>query len=160
MALGNNIVVSGRGLGLRKEGTTRLASLPGTMMQIDVSEAAVNNRFQWEPYDQSFNAQMGLVAILLPDRMQGKIVTDAYTALDRCFLYCPLNGEEMNVLLHNVTGTADDVVLGDRLIVVDGEGTFITTTGTAADKSEPFVALEAITDPTADQLIHVMFTGY
>ena len=160
MALGNKIIVSGEPKGVYKEGTTRLASLPGTMMQLDVSEAPVNGRFQWEPYDQSFNAQMGLVAILLPDKLQGKIQTAAYVALDTCFLYCPLPGEEMNILLHNVTGTADDVARGDRLIVVDGTGTFIVTTGTAADKAEPFVSLEVVDDPTADQLIHVMTTGY
>ncbi len=160
MASGNRIVVTGEPLGVFLEGTIRTAALPGIMCQIDVSEATVGGRFQWEPYDADVDAQMGLVAILMPNPLGTGIATTAYTAGDRCRLYCPLPGEEMNVLLEDVAGTADDFVVGDRLIVDDGTGKFLATTGTAADKSEPFMVLEAITDPTADTLVHVITTGY
>ena len=103
---------------------------------------------------------MGLVAILLPDGLRGQIATTAYVAGERCFMYCPVAGEEMNVLLQDVAGTADDFVVGDRLIVDDSTGKFLATTGTAADKSEPFVVLQAVTDPTADTLVRAIYTGY
>ena len=161
MALGNNIVITGQPRGVFIEGSAIAGTpKPGVMMQIDVSEVAVGGRFEWEVYNQSVDAQMGLVAILLPDTLRGQIATTAYVAGERCFMYVPVAGEEMNVLLQDVAGTADDFVVGDRLIVDDGTGKFLATTGTAADKSEPFMVMEAITDPVADTLVRAIYTGY
>ena len=57
----------------------------------------------------------------------------------------------------NAAGTADDVTKGMKLIIDDGTGKVVPTTGTP--ESEPFVAREAITDPTADQLLWCSYSG-
>lgn len=160
MARGNLIVVSAEPKGVFLEGVIRTAAKPGIVMQVDISEALIEGRHTWEPWDGSFDAQQTLIAILLPDKLQGALATDAYVTGKRCFMYCPIAGEEMNILLQDVSGTADDHVVGDRFIVDDGTGKFIASTGTAADKSEPFFALEAITDPIVDTLIWAMYTGH
>ncbi len=161
MAKGNNIIVTAQPRGVRIEGY-KIAGTPkpGVAMQIDVSEAEVGGRFAWEVFDQDFDAQQSLIAILLHDDLRGQISTTAYVAGERCFMYCPLPGEEMNILLQDVAGTTDDHAVGERLIVDDGTGKFLATTGTATDKSEPFILLEVVTDPVADTLVRAMFTGY
>lgn len=159
MALGNNIVISGHPKGVFLEGYITGTPKPGIMVQIDVSETAIGGRFFWEPYDSAVDAEAGLVAILLADRLQGKLATDAYVTLDRCFMYCPLAGEEMNVLLEDVSGTADDFAIGDKLIVDDGTGKFLASVGTSHVKAETFICLEVVTDPVADTLVRALYTG-
>ena len=71
-------------------------------------------------------------------------------------VYFPLPGDELNVLKLDVDGTGDDFTIGQQLMVDDGTGKVLLATGTV---SRPFIALEAVTDPTADQLVHCQFTG-
>lgn len=98
------------------------------------------------------------IAVLLEDSRQGKTVSDAYADGDLAEVYYPLPGEELNIRFLNQSGTGDDVVAGTTLMIVDdGTGQIIPTTG--SPESEPFLALESITDPTADQLLHVLTTG-
>ena len=112
----------------------------------------------WEVFNGAADGEQALVAILLEDSLQGKTVDDAFVTGTYGRLYCPIPGDEMQVRHNNVAGTADDVVIGDKLIVDDGTGKFNVTTG--SPESEPFIALEAKVDPTADSLVHVMYTGH
>jgi len=131
---------------------------PGTMLQIDVSEAKISGNFTWEVFNGAADGERTLVAILVEDSLQGKTVDDAFASGTLGTLYCPVPGEQLQVLFNNVAGTADDVAVGDKLIVNDGTGKFNVTTG--SPESEPFLALEALVDPTADALLHVMYTGH
>jgi len=159
MAKGNSIVLAEEPRGRFVEGTITGTPKPGTIMQIDVSEGLnYNGRPTYEVYTPGTDGNRRMIAVLLPDELLGKTATDAYANGDHGFLYIPAVGEELNVLFGNVSGTADDVAFGDLMIVVSGSGKVIPTTG--SPESEPFQALEAITDPTADQLLHVIFTGY
>lgn len=159
MARGNEIIVSANPRGVFLEGTINAALKPGTICQIDVSEGIGNDgRFDWEAYNADADGNRRLIAVLLPDHLRGKTATDAYASGDRCFLYVPVAGEELNCLVANLSGTADDHSFGDLLIVNDGDGLLIATTG--SPESEPFMLLEAITDPTADTLAHVQYLGY
>ena len=63
----------------------------------------------------------------------------------------------MNCLIGDVAGTGDDHAFGDILMVDDGTGELIATTGTP--ESEPFMLMEVITDPTADTLARVIYSG-
>lgn len=157
MAKGNEIIVSANPQGKFLEGIVSGTPKPGTMMEIVAGTAAVAGRFTWQVYQPGTDGDRRLVAILLPDSLQGKLATDAYVTGTRCFLYCPLPGEEMNILFGNAAGTADDIAIGDLLIADTGTGKFVETTG--SPESEPFIALEAIVDPTADQLLWAMATG-
>ena|SRR3990167_1031355 len=97
------------------------------------------------------------IAVLIEDALQGVVVSTAYTTGKRGRVYFPVAGEELNVMFQNQSGTADDLGIGTKLIVDDGTGKVLKSTGTP--QSEPFQSMQVLTDPTADQLIHVMFTG-
>jgi hypothetical protein len=163
VANGNEIIVSVPHRGVFIEGIISGTDKPGTVMQIKAATEPVGNRFTWEKYDRSWDAQTGLIAILLEDKLQGKLATDAYVTGTRCFLYCPAMGETLNVLLKDITGTASDqdYAIGDYLEVDDGTGKLQdASTGTTRNYSAPFVLLETITDLAADQLVWAMYTGH
>ena len=159
MSKGNSILVSANMRGRKIEGYINAALQPGVIVQIDVSEGVGGDgRFDYEAWNVDADGNQRPLFLLLEDDLQGKLMSAAYVSGDRCFLYFPQPGEEFNVLLLDISGTGDDFVLGDLLIVNDGDGKLIATTG--SPESEPFMVLEAITDPTADTLVHVLYTGY
>lgn len=162
MARGNEIIVTANPKGNFLEGyiATGETPKPGTVLQIDPTVALKNGRHTWKIYnrDADGNRPVGPLAVLLPDHLQGKTATDAYAASTRCFLYCPLPGDELNMLLLDIAGTGDDHSAGELLIVDDGTGKLIATTG--SPECEPFVLLEDVTDPEADTLAWVMYSGY
>lgn len=164
MAKGNEIIVSPSPRGVFWEGYVNAALKPGTCVQIDVSEGLGNDgRPDWEAYNTTYDAERRMVAVLLPDHLKGKTATDAYVSGDRCFVYVPAPGEELNMLIANLAGTADDHSFGDFFVINDGDGLLVSATetgGSAAVESEPFQLLEDITDPTADTLAHCIYTGY
>jgi hypothetical protein len=98
------------------------------------------------------------IAILLEDDNQGGTYNDAYVTGKIGRLYYPIMGEEFNMWIQNISGTADDFVIGDKLIVDDGTGQLLISASTP--ESEPFICLETITDNTADAFTWVKFTGY
>ena len=166
MAAGNCIVVSAPATGRFLEGTVVGTPKPCTCMNIVRSTASVNGRFSWEPYGTTAasgvqgiaaDGNRALIIVLREDELQGKTYNDAYVTATRGFLYCPIPGDELNMIVENQTGTTDDFVIGDKLIVDDGTGKLLISASTP--ECEPFYCLEAITDPTADTLTHVMFTG-
>ncbi len=155
MARGTEIIVSSEPRGRFTEGIISGTPKPGTIMELLAATAPVGGRFTWRASTRSTGAK-GAIAVLLPDNLQGKLATDAYVTLTRGFLYFPVAGEELNLLVADVAGTADDVAIG-ALFGVE------TTTGKLkADSSygsAPFQALEAITDPAADYLLWCMYLG-
>lgn len=163
MAKGNNIIVSETHRGVKMEGTIAAGETPkpGQIVQIQASAGLDDNgRPKFEIYnaDADGGRPKGPLFVLLADELQGKLATDAYAAGDHCYVYCPAAGEELNMLIGDVAGTADDHAFGEMLIIDDTTGKLIATTGTP--ESEPFQLLEAITDPTADTLAHCIYTGY
>ena len=171
MAKGNKIVVSERPKGVTIEGFMISQSpKPGTVMEIDWSVAAVSNRFAWEPWGVTgadgirgvgADGDRRLMAVLIPDPNTGQASDTAYVSAaspgTRCHLYVPVAGEMLNMLVLDISGTGDDLRVGDIMIVNDGDGKLIETTGDP--ESEPFIVLEALTDPMADTLVWCMYTG-
>lgn len=158
-ARGNKIILSANPQGKFLEGIVDGTPKPGTVMQIK-TPFSNNGRHEWEAYTTNSpqNGNRRLIAVLLEDDNQGKLITDAYVDGTRCFLYVPIAGEELNMLILNLSGTADDHAAGELLMVNDGDGKLVVSAGTP--ESEPFMLLEAITDPTADVLAPCMYTGY
>lgn len=162
MAKGNRIIVTSPIHGHRESGIIVGTPKPGTVMQIDVSAGlGANNILSWEPYGAGPNiaadGERGIIAVLLEDVLQGKTVDDAYTTGQIGPLYFPVPGEELNMIVENLSGTADDHSFGDKLMVDDGTGKLIAV---SSEEAEPFILLEDIVDPTADTLAHCKFTGY
>lgn len=166
MARGNTILVGfdtvvGEGKGLM-EGIigAGITPKPGTIMQKDISEALQGGRHVYELYnaDADGGRPKGPWYVLLEDWPSGKAYDVAYAAGARCFLYTPLPGDELNLLVANIAGTADDHTKGEMLIVDDTTGLMIATTG--SPETEVAQLLETITDPTADTLAWCVWTGH
>ena len=107
----------------------------------------------WEVFNGDADGDTEERVVLIEDFLQGKTAADAYADGARAQAYIPLPGDVINILFKNVAGTADDVVVGDKMIIDDGTGKAIVTTG--SPEQEWYKALEAITDPTADTLLKV-----
>lgn len=161
MARGNGIIVSSEPKGKFTEGIIKTGETPkpGTILQIDPTVSLVGGRHTYKIYAPGADGEQPLGAfwVLLENSLLGKTATDAYAAGDRCFLYSPLPGDELNLIVLNISGTADDHALGEKLMVDTGTGKLIATTGTP--ETEVAVLLEAITDPTADTLAWVQWSG-
>ena len=156
-ALGNAIIISNDHRGRVHEGTINSTPKPGTCVQIN-SQEPVGSRYDWTAFNAAADGDQRLVAVLLEDDLQGKIATDAYVDGSRCRVYCPLPGEELNMLVSNIAGTSDSFAIGDILMINDGDGLLIATTGTP--ESECFIVMATTAAITADTLVHCMFTGY
>lgn len=149
--LGNEIVVAApepRGIFL--EGTIDDTSLPGTAMQITPAATFVGGEPHWQHYQPSADADPRLAAILLNDALQGQIYSTAYVVGARCFLYCPLPGEYINIAIagQQGTGNANVFTIGERFIPNHSTGLFSVTT--TSSQIAWFMAMEAYTPP-ADQ---------
>jgi hypothetical protein len=162
VAKGNGIVVSSPQRGVWHDIIVSGTPKPGTVMQIKAATEPVGGIFTWEAYDQSWDAQPGLIAVLDYDGLQGSINTTAYVSGARARVYCPVAGEQLNVIIEDVAGTSatSDYAIADRLEVNDGTGKLQdAATGTTRNYSVPFICLETITDTTADYLAWCMYTG-
>ena len=157
MARGNRIVLT-PDRGHFEQGYIDTAEYPGTIVQMDPTHALVTGRFHWVVFNRDADGDrpMGPYIVLCEDFTQGKGIdpTDSNNAhvagqLARGFVCYA--GAEVNLLFKNVSGTADDVVAGNLFIVDDATGKVIVTTG--SPEEEPFMALEALTDPSADALV-------
>lgn len=162
MAKGTEIVVSAEPKGHFMEGIINAGETPkpGQIVQMDPTQATVGGRHVWKIYNTGTDGKRpkGPFIVLLPDRLQGKLATDAYAAGDHAFGYVPCQGDELNLLYLNLAGTADDHAKGEIGIVDDTTGKIIATTG--SPQTEVCMLLETITDPTADTLAWVVWTGY
>lgn len=158
MSIHNAIVLSGAPAGRFLEGIISGTPKPGTAVQISAGVEPVGGRLTWEVFNAAADGDQRLVCILLNNWALGKGPTDAYVSGERCFMYCPIPGDELKVLAANISGTGDSFAIGALLMIDDGTGKMIATTG--SPESEPFVVMETVAALTADTLVHVMFTGY
>ena len=160
MSTHNVIVLSPAPNGRFVEGIISGTPKPGTVMQLKAATEPVNGKHTWEVYNRAAdgNRPQGPLAILTEDNLQGKTVDDAYVTGTLGQLYFPIPGDELQVLLLNIAGTGDAFAIGDLLIVNDGDGKMIATTG--SPENEPFTVAETLAAITADTLCHVFFSGY
>ena len=168
MARGNEIIVSAQPKGVFLEGWIFGALFPGIVVQVRGSVAEQSGRFTYEAYAPGADGNRRAIMVLLPDQLQGKLATDAYVSGDRCFLYCPIMGEQLNMLVADVPGTGTGTGegaewtagnVGDMMMVDSGTGMLIDSAG--APESEPFETREIQAVPSwGNNLIWVMYTGY
>lgn len=158
--LGSKIIVTANPLGVFQEGVISGTPKPGTMMQVQNGTAAVFGRLTYEVYNPSASGDPRVCWILLEDDLQGKTTSDAYVSGTRGFLYCPIGGEEMNVLTKGQagTGSANAFTVGERLEAEKGSGKFIQQTSSSGNAL--FQVLEHIDQvPDTDTLIWCAFQG-
>ena len=170
MARGQRILVSSNPKGVFREIKVDGTPKPGTIMTIKPGTTVdANGRFEYEAAGASAglmaaDGDMIPIAVLLGGAdaevgcPPGRTSADAYVDGEGGTVYFPVPGEELNILTLDISGTGDDYVAGTtKCIVDDGTGKIVPTTGTP--ESEPFIALESSTDPTADQLLWCLYTG-
>lgn len=140
---------------------------PGTVVQIDPTQARQSGNWVGKLYTNGTDGTnfKGGCFIVTDESFAtyGKALTsattfDSYAAGQLASVYAPQNGDELNLLFKNVSGTADDVAAGDMMICDDTTGKWIVTTGSPTVK--PAMALEAVTDPTADTLFWASWGGF
>ena len=158
---GSKILVSSNPKGVFLEGTVVGTPLPGSWGMVQAGTPAVNGRHTWVPYAPTADGDPRLVAIFLEDDLQGLTASQPYVSGTRCLLYCPLGGEELNVLTLGEpgTGSANAFFVGTRLIGAHLSGKFVVTA--TSSLYAPFVVLEHIdqTPPNTDTLVWAMYQG-
>lgn len=139
---GNEIVLSVPPKGVFTEGIigSGLTPKPGTIMVEDFTVALNGGRFTWKLWAAGADGDQRATLVLLPDHLQGRTADTAYAAGERCFGYYPAHGEELNVRVADVGGTAA-FAAGAIMMVDTGTGLLIATTG--SPEAESFVLLEA-----------------
>lgn len=157
-AITQSIIISSQPKGTFLEGIVSGTPKPGTCMEI-VSTARVNGRFTWQA--QSTDGSRKAVVVLLEDRLQGKLITDAYVTGTRCFLYAPAAGEEIHVLKEDISGTGsalEDLSVGEYL-KINANGKVTAADVPPVPEIKPFQAMDALVDQSGDELIPVFVTG-
>lgn len=156
-ARGSQVIISPNPKGMFHSAVISGTPKPGTVMEVEThfSQGGVH---KWRAYQPGTDGERRIIAVLLEDAEQGFGLDTAYVDGKMGKVYCPLPGEELNMLFGNAAGTGDDIAAGDMMIVDTGTGKVIETTG--SPESEPFRAMAAITDPTDDEHLPCMFTGY
>ena len=168
---GNTILITENPRGRTLQGIVDGTPKPGNIMQVMAVAVDANGNHTWGVYDRSADGDnpAGPLAVLL-ERGEGYApftisagdrTNDggtAYTAGDQCMLYCPLPGDELNVLwATSGTGTGDALAVAQIGMPEDGTGYIIDTTGV---ECEPVIAMEALTDTVATgTLTWVMFSN-
>lgn len=166
MSKGNSVILTSPPKGNFQEGIITDTSIPGMVLEMKPTTLPVGGRMSYRARSAAAGSK-GDILLLLNDGLQGKLAVgaatafgpggagDAYVANTRCFLYEPVMGEELNILIGSVAGTADDVAIGD-LFGVNNDGKWKAN---SAYTSAPMKANEVITDPTADYMLWATYLG-
>lgn len=160
MARGAKIVVNPDAKGMYEWGyiaSGQTVLLPGTVWQRDATVALKSGKHTYKIYQPGADGEnpLGGYWILCENLYLGQDATTAYTAGDFVKFYSPRMGDELNLVVLNIAGTADDHPLSEKMMVDHGTGKLIVTTGSPED--EVAQLLEVITDPTADTLAWVQW---
>lgn len=160
-ARGNVIIISSQPGGKFKDIVVSGTPKPGTVMEIETSfaEGGVHKMRAYQP---GSDGERRPIAVLLEKDLLGGNITDAYVDGERGRVYYPIPGEELNMLVKNETGTGslDEFADGELAAVDSGTGKLIRSWAAGSPESEPFQALGALSDVTADVLHPFLFTGY
>ncbi len=161
--IGSKIILTANPKGQFLEGTVSGTPKPGTVMEIKYTSAGLTSgRNTWQAWSKATGAY-GMVAVLREDYLQGRTADDAYVTLTRCFLYCPVAGEEMNMRVANQSGTAEDANIGDLFAVTQTTGLLIHNSANVfpcftAIENSPQGADQAGTG-SGEYLLACMFNG-
>lgn len=160
MARGNEVIVSSQPQGKFLAGFLAGAYYPGMIVQIDPTVALRSGRHTYKVYDRAADGDQpaGAFWVVREDNLQGKTINDAFASGDFAELYSPMAGEELNLRVADIAGTGDDHTAGEIMMVDDGTGMLIATTG--SPETEVAILLETITDPTAAGPYWCQWTGH
>lgn len=156
---GQKVIITADPKGLFLEGLVSGTPKPGTLMEPSAFFTS-GGRHTYRVYQPGTDGYKQAVIVLLEDDLQGKLITDAYVDGTRGRFYCPVMGEELNMLFGDVAGTADDWTAGAYATADSGTGKLVAAAGSDADHMKPFQILVSVVDPAADFLAPCMYTGH
>jgi hypothetical protein len=175
MSKGQNIIVTAQPQGKFLEGVMSGTPSPGMCGEIVPSVAPISGRHSWRVRSLTAGSK-GQVAIFREDDLQGFLGLGAYRSFPsditggpssprapgtayvsgtRGFLYDPIMGEELNIYIKDIAGTADDVAIGD-LFGAAADGTWHSN---SSYTSAPMQSMEQIFNPNADYMLWVTYLG-
>ncbi len=157
---GTSIIACSDPKGKFLEGIISGTPKPGVRMQIVAATEPINGRLTWAvyvPVPGTDGGPGGAIAILTEDTLQGKTTDDAYVTATRCFMYCPAAGEEMNIRVGEVAGTANSYAIGDLLMSDAEDGIFVPNLG---GQDVPFQVMETAALIAGSSLVLAMCTGH
>ncbi len=167
MPRGNNILVNG------EHGKGRYIPLfngsggdlyPGTICQLDMTVALRGGVETAVVYNRSADGEQPsgpfIVALETMQKLRGALMTDAIPSGEMFQGYCPLPGDELNLMVADVdTGTStNDIAVNSIMMVDDGTGYLITTTSTP--ETEVALTKEAASDLAGAELCWCVWTGH
>lgn len=164
MAKGAEIIVTAEPQGKFLEGIILGTPVPGTCMEKVPNVASSNGRFSYRAITRATGTK-GPTIVLLGDTLQGKMsvnlnnaIGDAYVSGSRGFMYEPIAGEDLNLAMANITGTADNVDIGDLLAIQQTTGLLVKNDANNY-AALPFESNETIVDPQAEYVVWVTYLG-
>lgn len=164
MARGSLIVVTAGADGQYQEGKVAAGQTfyPGMVVQRDPSAALTMGKHTYKLYDRAADGDRpaGAFWVVTGNLERGRSlpVTTAIVAGSWTEFYCPEAGDELNLLLGDVAGTGDSHTAGEILMVDDGTGCLVATTG--SPQTEVAQLLENIAAPVANTLAWVQWSGH
>ncbi len=137
------------------------ACAPGMCMEVVPATEPVNGRFTYRVCTAGTVGDRRPVIVLLEDSLQGVVASltgaNVFTAGARCRLYYPQPGDELNMLVKNLSGTADTHAIGDLLMVDIAAATGKLLVQGSASQYAPFQLMETSVALTADALLACQF---
>lgn len=132
------------------EGTLSTTAKPGMHVTLQSS-----GNYARSPETTAELVKYGSSLVVKEDALQGKTVNDSYNNGDRVFMYVPVAGDVLNLLIKS----GQNISVGDNIIAEGGgSGLFIKSDGTHA--AYKFRALESSGGVLgADTLLACLFTG-
>lgn len=159
---GMEIVITSPPRGVYDEGylTTGQTLQSGTIVQEDATIAQQTGRSTFKKYDRAADGDrpLGALWVVLSEDLLGKGPDHVFQAGDRIKVYCLVPGEEYNLRVKDLPGTADDHAAGEQMMVDDTTGLLIAVTG--SPQSAPFLLKEALVDVAEDTLAWVRYGGF
>ena len=137
---------------------------PGTICQIDYSTALVGGKHTCVVYNADIDGGRPkgpiIIALDTMGKLIGRLMTDPIPSGEIFQGVTPLPGEEYNLMISDAdTGTStNDVAIGTTMIVRDGFGTLIATTG--SPENEVAITQEAVNNLSGNTLGWCRWTGY
>ena len=166
MPRGNNILVNGehgKGRYMPLYNGTGGDLYPGTIVQLDTSVALKGGVHTAVVYNRDADGDRPLgphiVALETMQKLRGALMTDAIPSGEIFQGYVPQPGDELNLMIKDAdTGTSlNDVAAGTLLIVDDGTGYMIATTG--SPEEEVAELLETVSDLAGAELGWCIWNG-
>ncbi len=157
MAKGNTILLTANPKGNFLEGVISGTPKPGTIVGIKAATALQGGDPTWVEANPGSIGLKVMYAVLLEDIWTGRLQTDAYVDGARCRVYCPLPGDDLNLLVGEAAGTSNTFAIGDEFLIGAGVGKLVPNTGSPQDALA--ICMEVITQSAKETLVFCRWMG-